>query len=229
MDLTGSIIARDCPEAWFLCLRAILVEGRRYTIDKGSFAGHDRIELDWVNLCLTHPSNRPLSPQLPPYLPDVIAPVTDTQIEEYAQTLLQYHPVGRADYHYGEFLNPQVDEVIRQYKEGGFNSNRLCMMLGDMHSVFAYRDETGQREVHSPCLRVVDTAIRDGALHFYCYFRSWDAWAGLPSNLGGLALLMEFMAEILEVSVGMLRACSKGLHLYDFEETWARAVCGEVG
>ena len=29
--------ARDLPEAWFLCLRAVLATGREYTIDRGSY------------------------------------------------------------------------------------------------------------------------------------------------------------------------------------------------
>ncbi|GAH40045.1 unnamed protein product, partial [marine sediment metagenome] len=42
------IEARDLPEAWFLCLRKILTEGYEYKIDRGSYTGQHRKELDFV-------------------------------------------------------------------------------------------------------------------------------------------------------------------------------------
>ncbi|GAI09547.1 unnamed protein product, partial [marine sediment metagenome] len=42
------IEARDLAEAWFLCLRKTLTEGYEYKIDRGSYAGQRRKELDLV-------------------------------------------------------------------------------------------------------------------------------------------------------------------------------------
>jgi thymidylate synthase len=70
--------------------------------------------------------------------------------------------------------------------------------------------------VDPPCLRIIDTRIRYGKLHFMIYFRSWDLWAGLPSNLAGLQLLKEYMASEIGVEDGEIIACSKGLHLYEY-------------
>ena len=52
-------------------------------------------------------------------------------------------------------------------------------------------------------------------LNFNVYFRSWDCYSGFPVNMGGLALLMEYMANELEVYPGALSFCSKGLHVYE--------------
>jgi thymidylate synthase len=67
-----------------------------------------------------------------------------------------------------------------------------------------------------PCLRGIDTRIRDDRLHFIIYFRSWDLWAGFPSNLAAIQLLKEYMASEIEVDDGELIATSKGLHLYEY-------------
>ncbi len=48
------------------------------------------------------------------------------------------------------------------------------------------------------------------------YFRSWDLWAGFPSNLAGIQLLKEYMAEEIGVEPGETIALSKGMHLYDY-------------
>ena len=57
---------------------------------------------------------------------------------------------------------------------------------------------------------------RIGKLHFILYFRSWDLWGGFPSNLGGLQLVKQYMAEEIGVEDGEIIAASKGLHLYDY-------------
>ena len=67
-----------------------------------------------------------------------------------------------------------------------------------------------------PCLRLIDTRIRNGKLHFILYFRSWDLWGGFPSNLGGLQLVKQYMADEIGVEDGEIIAVSKGLHLYEY-------------
>ena len=59
------IVARDLPEAWFLCLRQALTEGYEYKIERGSYAGQQRKELDFVVVQVRHPETRPLIPDVP--------------------------------------------------------------------------------------------------------------------------------------------------------------------
>jgi thymidylate synthase len=66
------------------------------------------------------------------------------------------------------------------------------------------------------CLRGIDTRIRYGKLHFIPYFRSWDLWAGFPSNLAAIQLVKEYMAREIGVEDGEIIVASKGLHLYDY-------------
>jgi thymidylate synthase len=67
-----------------------------------------------------------------------------------------------------------------------------------------------------PCLRLIDTRLMDGKLHFVLYFRSWDLWAGFPSNLAAIQLLKEYMCQEIGVEDGTITAVSKGLHLYEY-------------
>ena len=223
------IRARDLPEAWFLCVRECLLKGREYTISKGSFEGTKRKEFDFVVVQVEHPSSRPLAPTLPEGVP---SPTSDTYIEEYLTYLLTPEKAKGEHYTYGEDLSGhpynQVEEVIRRYKQWGHDTNRCCMSVGSKQSIFLYRleEEVKGAQASSQCLRVVDTAIRDGALHFYVYFRSWDMYSGFPTNLGGLQLLKEYMASSIGVPDGELIACSKGLHLYEHSWKAARMAVG---
>jgi thymidylate synthase len=77
-----------------------------------------------------------------------------------------------------------------------------------------------------PCLRGIDTRIRYGKLHFMAYFRSWDLWAGFPSNLAAMQLLKEYMAQEIGVEDGEMIAMSKGMHLYEYSWDLARTAAG---
>ncbi|MFC1846124.1 thymidylate synthase [Chloroflexota bacterium] len=196
------IHAIGLSDAWFQCLTKALLEGRTYLIEQGSFQGSHRKEIPLVSVIIQHPGIRPLSPVIPSGVP---APTTDEVIEEYMSYLMTSDKQPDEQYTYGEDLAPQIDEVIRRYKLG-FDTNQMCMTVGNRNSI----------ELADPqCMRVLDTRIQDGALHFILYFRSWDLWGGFPTNLGGLQLLKEHMAKEIGVEDGSLIAFSKGLHLYE--------------
>lgn len=201
--------ARDLPEAWFLCLRKALAEGREYTIDRGSYVGHRRKEIDFIVLQVRQPGNRPLVPDVPLGVPP---PTSMEYVENYLQYLLTSFKADREQYTYGEDLEQQIPELIRIYSEDGHNTNQGFMAIGSRESI---------RLPDPPCLRGIDTRVQDGRLHFIVYFRSWDLWAGFPSNLAGIQLLKEYMASEIGVEDGELLALSKGLHLYDY--TWELA------
>jgi thymidylate synthase len=200
-DLTV-IHAVGLSDAWFQCLGKALFEGRTYLIQQGSFTGMHRKEIPLVSVIINRPDIRPLSPIVPPGVP---APATDENIEEYMSYLITADKKPDEQYTYGEDLSHQIDEIIRRYKLG-FDTNQMCMSVGSSASI--YLDDP-------QCMRVVDTRIQDGMLHFILYFRSWDLWGGFPTNLGGLQLLKEYMAGEIGVKDGSIVAFSKGLHLYE--------------
>jgi len=198
------IEARDLSEAWFRCLCKTLTEGYEYKIDRGSYAGQRRKELDFVIIQIRYPGTRPIIPDVPQGVPP---PSTMDYIESYLPYLMTAHRREGEQYTYGQYLETQIAEVIRMYKEDGYNTNQAFMAVGDERSIFLS---------DPPCLRAIDTRIRNNKLNFVVYFRSWDLWAGFPSNLAAIQLLKEYMASEVGVDDGELIAMSKGLHLYDY-------------
>ena len=222
------IEAFDLDDAWFQCLTQILDRGHVYTITKGSYEGQKRLEFDFVTVRVRKPSH-----QIIPIIPEgmnIPAPTDMDYIQGYLSYLLTGTKTETEDYTYGERLvDPkvkvrqdvdgksmvnemplnvnQVEEVIKLYKEKGFGTNQATMEIGMPSDI---------KLVDPPCLRIIDTRVRYGKLHFILYFRSWDLWGGFPSNLGGLQLVKQYMAEEIGVQDGEIIAVSKGLHLYDY-------------
>lgn len=222
------IDAFDLDDAWFQTLCAILEKGKVYSITRGSYKGAKRLEFDFVVVHVRKPSH-----QIIPIIPEglnIPAPTDMEYIQGYLSYLLTGAKTDTEDYTYGERLvDPkvritdekdghkmsreiplcvnQIEEVIRMYKEEGYGTNQAIMEIG-MPSDIKLQDP--------PCLRLIDTRIRHNKLHFILYFRSWDLWGGFPSNLGGLQLVKQYMADMIGVGDGEIIAASKGLHLYDY-------------
>ena len=205
------IDARDLAEAWFLCLRKTLTEGYEYKVERGSYAGQYRKELDYVVVQVRHPGTRPLVPDVPQGVPP---PTSMEYVESYLPYLMTAHKAEEEQYTYGQYLEKQIAEVIKMYKKDGYNTNQAFMSVGNEQSILLS---------DPPCLRGIDTRIRDGKLHFFAYFRSWDLWAGFPSNLAAIQLLKEYMSSEIGVEDGELIASSKGLHLYQYAWDLAKA------
>jgi len=222
------IEAFDLDDAWFKCLSKILEHGHVYKIDRGSYAGQHRLEFDFVSVHVKNPAH-----QIIPIMPEgssIPSPTDMDYIHQYLSYLLTGQKTATEDYTYGERLvDPkakittesdgktmvkemplecnQIEEVIKMYKTQGHGTNQAVMEIG-MPSDIKLNDP--------PCLRLIDTRVRYGKLHFILYFRSWDLWGGFPSNCGGLELVKQHMAEEIGVENGEIIACSKGLHLYEY-------------
>lgn len=225
--------ARDLPDAWFQCVYEILDKGHQYVIDHGSYQGQKRLEFDYVTVHVKYPGVRPLIPDIPASL-GIPNPVADGYVEEYLPYLMTPLKQPNEDYTYGERLagwsyftsvkEPgrksasgradvvpaavnQIEEVINMYRSKGYGTNQAAMSISAPSDILLG---------DPPCLRHIDTRIREGKLHFMVYFRSWDLWNGFPANLGGIQLLKEYMAAEIGVEDGEIVAASKGLHLYDY-------------
>jgi len=235
------IEAFDLDDAWFQCLSRILDKGHVYTITRGSYEGQRRLEFDFAVVRVKKPSH-----QIIPIIPEgmsIPAPTDMDYIQNYLSYLMTGAKTETEDYTYGErlvgrLIQPkpgveqggkdmskemplnvnQIEEVIKIYKNQGHGTNQAVMEIG-MPSDIKLADP--------PCLRLIDTRIRYGKLHFILYFRSWDLWGGFPSNLGGLQLVKQYMAEEIGVGDGEIIAASKGLHLYEYSWDLAKLRTGK--
>lgn len=225
--------ARDLSDLWFQAVYGILEHGRRFIVDKGSFAGQTRLEYDYFIGTVQHPDTAPLVPTIPEGL-GIPAPVDPDYVfggVAYKRSYIEYlmTPVKEPneDYTYGErltralvnsegrFLN-QIDHIIETYKKHGHRNNQMVLQIAQPSDLMLG---------DPPCLRHIDTRIQDGKLIFFVYFRSWDLWGGLPANLAAIQTLKEHMALEIGVEDGPMLVESKGLHLYGYAEPLARIRC----
>ena len=225
---------------WFKLLYEIYYKGRVNKIDNGSFAGTNRLEFDYVAGTIRHPTTRPLAP----IMPNGISPVTtDEEIEHY---FIDYIMNGelKDNEHYkyatwisgGEYKVPnlnlcnkqgnmwvvvpnQLQWIINHYKEKGFGNNHCCINISYPESKFAYDIpyKTEADRQTSPCLQIIDTHIKNNELHFAVVFRSWDLYAAFPTNIGGITMLGEYIANELGIKFGTLSFSCLKLHAYDYQ------------
>ena len=204
------IDATTIPDSWFQVIWHLMEFGREFVIDKGSYAGQKRLELDYTTIYIRYPGERPLLPDIPAHL-GIPNPVADDYLDSYLPYLMTAYKKEGEDYTYGERLVgtgiDQIQHVIDTYKTHGFRNNQMIMTIGM---------PTDLRLDDPPCLRHIDTRIQDGRLVFFVYFRSNDAWGGYPANLAAIQMLKEYMAAEIGVEDGEIVYASKGLHIYDY-------------
>jgi thymidylate synthase len=242
---------------WFALLSKIYDFGRINNIDSGSFAGSKRLEFDYVSGVIQYPTTRPLAPILPEGIPPVTTDediekyfvsylmdgknLADNEHYRYATWITG-----------GKYKMPHIDTewfggrnqvvlkapnqlqwCIDHYKQKGFGNNHCTIQVGYPESNMAY-DLPYKNEAErgtSPCLRLIDTKIvEDDGLQKLCFmvvFRSWDLWGAFPENMGGIVMLMEYMANELGIEVGSLAFSCLKLHCYDFELDVLKARLGK--
>ena len=153
-------------------------------------------------------------PDIPPHL-NIPNPVKSGYIEQYLPYLLTDILLPDEQYTYGSRIQEQIRFWTYALKKTP-NTNQAILQVGTPED-YKLSDP--------PCLRHIDMRIKNGLLHFYPYFRSWDLWGGFPANLAAIAVLQRMMAEDIGVKIGEIVASSKGLHLYGYVEDLAKIRC----
>jgi thymidylate synthase len=203
------ITAFDCPDAWFQALRHIWNEGDTFHVGYGS----EETETKKLNLTIEIkcPESRPLVSDK--------APCDIKYIRGYALEYLWCGEKQDETYTYGSRLNHpinQISEAVDRYAQEQ-NDRQVTLVIRLPQDIKKYVDN---KRHEPPCLSLIDTEILEGKLHLTCYFRSWDAYAGLPANIAGLQLFNEaFVSEInrrgnLLLKTGKLIFHSKNCHIY---------------
>jgi thymidylate synthase len=206
------ITAFDCPDAWFQTLNRIWNEGDTFKVGFGS----EETETKKLNLTIeiSQPETRLLVADK--------APCDMKYIQWYALTYL-WCGEGKQDetYTYGSRLREptdQIEEAIKRYIQER-QDRQVTMVIRLPSDIEKFRPGTKERH-EPPCLSLIDTEVLDNKMHLTCYFRSWDAYAGLPANIAGLQIFNEaFVSEInsrgnLNLKTGKLIFHSKNCHIY---------------
>jgi thymidylate synthase len=139
----------------------------------------------------------------------------------YALKYLWSGEIEEETYTYGSRMRDPVDQVEEAIK-------RYTQEIQDRQVTFVIRlpqdikkEVTADRKHEPPCLSIIDTEISGNQLHLTCYFRSWDAYAGLPANIAGIQMFNEaLVSEInsranMDLETGKLIFHSKNCHIYE--------------
>jgi thymidylate synthase len=120
------IVARDLPDLWFQAVSNILEHGRRFKIDRGSYAGQTRLEYDYFTGHVKYPGTIPLIPDIPPTC-GIPNPVEHDYLyggEGYERAYIEYLMSPRKEpgesYTYGERLTkaPITGNKLAWWEEG---------------------------------------------------------------------------------------------------------------
>ncbi|MFQ6068730.1 MAG: thymidylate synthase [Candidatus Bathyarchaeia archaeon] len=204
------ISAFDCPDAWYKTLEAVWREGHIFEVHYGSELAKTR-KLN-LSIEIAKPETRPLV--------DDKAPCDMKYVQWYALKYLWSGIVENETYTYGSRLRKpvdQIEETIKRYLEE--HADRQITLAIRLPEDIMKR--VNDRRHEPPCLSLIDTEVLEGKLHLTCYFRSWDAYAALPANIGGVQLFNEaLVSEInrrgnLNLNTGKLIFHSKNCHIYE--------------
>jgi thymidylate synthase len=201
--------AFDCPDAWYKVLHEIWTKGDLFEVGYGSEVSKTK-KLN-LSIEIAHPENRPLV--------DFMAPCDMKYVQWYALKYLWSGAIEDEIYTYGSRMREpvdQVEEAVKRYVEEK-RDRQVTFVIRLPQDIQKRVDE---RKHEPPCLSLIDTEISGKQIHLTCYFRSWDAYAGLPANIAGIQLFNEALAsEInkrgnLGIRTGKLIFHSKNCHVY---------------
>jgi len=202
------IVARTIENAWRDSMWCCIQNGYDYIVKQGSYVGQIRKQLPHTTIVIEEPWSRPLAPRMPEGCG--IPPTTnEDKINAYfLDYILGEKRDNKEDYTYGQYIGSQVERIIDLLIKSNGDTNQACMQIGDASSCFLD---------NPPCLRVVSFKVINKKLQMSVFFRSWDLYAGLPENLGGLQLLKEYILTFLDDKFedGPIVAYSDGLHIYE--------------
>ena len=205
------IKAFDCPDAWYKVLNEIWYNGEIFKVGYGSEITETK-KLN-VSIEITKPENRPLL--------DFMAPCDLHYVQWYALKYLWSGEIDDETYTYGSRMRDpvdQVEEAIKRYTEE-IQDRQVTFVIRLPEDI--NKQLTKDRKHEPPCLSLIDTEISDNKLNLTCYFRSWDAYAGLPANIAGIQIFNEaLVSEInqranMKLETGKLIFHSKNCHIYE--------------
>lgn len=222
--------AKTISDAWFQLIYNLFDKGYIQNIQKGSFEKEQYrwqypgvmvyIEYPYLEMVPTMPANSGIpAPTTMEYIEDYFVnylmnpELAENETYKYASRIHQKLPSGKT----------QLEHIIEILKETPL-TNQAVIEVATSDDIERCYGKDGKLD--PPCLRLLDFKVipvrGELILTISAYFRSWDLWSGLPTNLGGIELLKQFVADETSLKNGPMYAYSAGLHIYGFQEEMAR-------
>jgi thymidylate synthase len=222
--------AKTISDAWFQLIYNIFDHSYTQEIQHGSFEKEQyRLQYPGIAVFIEHPA-QDMVPQIPPAL-GIPSPTTMEYIEDYfVNYLMNPELANNETYTYASRIQhpmpkggTQLERVIKMLGETPLTNQAVVEIATpeDLDVCFG-----GDGKLDPPCLRLLDFKAVPGGdktlLTVSAYFRSWDLWAGFPTNLGGIQLMKKLVAEEAGLTDGPMYAYSAGAHIYGYQEDIAR-------
>lgn len=200
------IRATTNADAWHQLLAMVEDRCYRQEIDRGSFAGEAyRLQLPPIMAEITHPHLDMVPDFRPGVSPTTSIATIDTYFQEYI--LGTRKPTKNESYTYATRIGLQLPFAMEALAETpGTNQASIAVCRPEDLTI----DDPA-------CLRTIDFKAWDGRLYMSTFWRSHDLWAGFLTNLGGLAMLLAYVAEYAGLEVGHHCYFSSGTHLYSYQ------------
>lgn len=226
------IDAKTISDAWFRLIWHIFGGSYKQPIQRGSFEGEQhRLQYPGASIYIEFPGME-MVPDIPPAL-GIPSPTTMEYIEDYFAAYLMDPTLGENEtYKYASRIHQpmpagndtQLERIIEMLKATPM-TNHAILEIAAPDDLDRCIGNDGKCD--PPCLRLIDfKVIPPDVLSVSVYFRSWDLWAGLPSNLGGIEILKQYVAEMTGLKNGPMYAYSSGLHIYGYQEEMAKIRTG---
>lgn len=218
--------AKTISDAWFQLIYNIFDYAYKQDIQRGSFENEQfRLQYPGIAVFIECP-HIDIVPIIPQAL-GIPAPTNMHYIEDYFANYLMDPSLSENEtYRYSSRVHypmpkggTQLSRVIEMLKSTPL-TNQAVIEIGcpEDHDICYGSDG----KLDPPCLRLLDfKALPQGDdlfLTVSCYFRSWDLWAGFPTNLGGIELLKQYVAMEVGLKNGPMYAYSAGAHIYGYQE-----------
>jgi thymidylate synthase len=218
--------AKTISDAWFQLIYNIFDNSYTQKIQKGSFEKEQyRLQYPGLAIFIEHP-DQDMVPVIPPAL-GIPSPTDMEYIENYfANYLMDPQLSENETYRYSSRIHypmpkggTQLERAIAMLKETPL-TNQAAIEIATPEDFDVCIGNDGKLD--PPCLRLLDFKVipeKDNlVLTVSCYFRSWDLWAGLPTNLGGIELLKKYVVDETKLENGPMYAYSAGAHIYGYQE-----------
>lgn len=246
------LTARDLSDAWFQAVDACLEHGRVWTVEKGSYEGQKRWELDHITIHIKYPGTRPLVPEMPTHLSHIPPPTTMEYVEEYLPYLMTDDIKENEQYTYGSRLTGITLDVGAP-DEGEYSSDEVVVFGNEgwvatgkpqMETIIErYKKAHGTNQCsmtiaqpsdihleHSPCLREIDTrifsieALQEGEEAALHFFIYFRSWDLWNGFPANLAAI-RLMQEYMASEIGVEAGemiCSSK-GLHIYDHAWSLA------
>lgn len=224
------IHAKTISDAWFQLIYNIFDHAYEQKIQKGSFENEQyRLQYPGIAVYIEHP-DMDMIPAIPPGF-SIPAPTTMQYVEDYFVNYLMNPELAENEtYRYSSRIHhpmpeggTQLERVIGILKETPLTNQAVLEIATPVDLDICFGSDG---KLDPPCLRLLDFKAIPSAgeliLTVTSYFRSWDLWAGFPTNLGGMELLKQFVAAEAGLKNGPMYAYSSGAHIYGYQEYFAR-------